>query len=143
MTQLELGGVTKGFLVRPKYARDKTIKCGMKVYSEDGGTMVARLRPPKGGGNQIGVVVSAPDDDGVGTINLNLASPSQEPDYKALYKNLSARISRLHALASSLSSESSRTGHLKRILKSIAYGREPTVGELWATDPGKVFEIKK
>lgn len=51
----------RGKVSRPKYARDKKLEMGMKLYSEEG-KITARKRAPKGGGYLIGCIVETHDN---------------------------------------------------------------------------------
>jgi hypothetical protein len=56
---------------RPKYARDKRVEVGMRLYVENDadGFLVARKLAPRGGGNCVAVVLSEPDN-GMGEVHL-------------------------------------------------------------------------
>ena len=74
-----MNGSASVSIVRPRYAKDKRISRGMRLFSEEGacGRLVARHRAPTGGGIIVGVVISAPTEGDVGEVSLMQNAPRQ------------------------------------------------------------------
>lgn len=79
-------GCALGKIKRPKFAKDKRVAIGMRLYAENNaeGYLIARKRGPRGGGICVGVVLSEPAENGFSAILfLENKAPRATPQSEA------------------------------------------------------------